>query len=42
FTLSAVQVMRLKTDRASRQMFAYSILYLFAIFALVIIDRLVQ
>lgn len=39
FTLSAVQVMRLKTERASRQMFAYSILYLFLIFTLVMIDR---
>jgi heme o synthase len=42
FTLSAIQVMRLKTDRACRQMFAYSILYLFMIFGLVIIDRLVK
>lgn len=42
FTISAVQVMRLKTDRSCRQMFAYSILYLFMIFGLVIIDRLVQ
>ena len=41
FTISAVQVMRLKTDRACRQMFAYSILYLFMIFGLVIIDRLI-
>lgn len=39
FTLSAVQVMRLKTDRASRQMFAYSILYLFLIFGLIMADR---
>jgi protoheme IX farnesyltransferase len=42
FALSAVQVMRLKTDRACKQMFAYSILYLFMIFGLVIIDRLVR
>jgi len=38
FALSAVQVMRLKTERASRQMFAYSILYLFLIFGLIMID----
>lgn len=42
FTLSAVQVMRLRTDKSCRQMFAYSILYLFMIFGLVIIDRLVR
>jgi protoheme IX farnesyltransferase len=40
FTLSAVQVLRLKTEKAARLMFAYSILYLFMIFALVIIDRI--
>ena len=39
FALSALQVMRLKTEKASRLMFAYSILYLFMIFALVMIDR---
>lgn len=39
FTLSAVQVYRLKTERASRLMFAYSILYLFLVFALVMADR---
>lgn len=42
FTLSAVQVFRLKTDKACRQMFAYSILYLFMVFGLVLIDRLVN
>jgi protoheme IX farnesyltransferase len=42
FTLSAIQVIRLKTDRSCKQMFAYSILYLFMIFGLVIIDRLMQ
>lgn len=36
FTLSAVQVMRVKTRKASQLMFGYSILYLFLIFALVI------
>jgi protoheme IX farnesyltransferase len=41
FTLSAVQVVRLKTEKASRLMFAYSILYLFLIYALVIIDRMI-
>lgn len=39
FTLSAIQVYRLKTERASRMMFAYSILYLFLIFTLVMVDR---
>jgi heme o synthase len=38
FTLSAIQVWRLKTDRAARLMFGYSILYLFLVFTLVIID----
>lgn len=42
FTLSALQVLRLKTEKASRRMFAYSILYLFMIFGLVIFDRMVQ
>lgn len=39
FVISAVQVMRLKTEKASRLMFGYSILYLFMIFGLVMIDR---
>jgi protoheme IX farnesyltransferase len=34
FTISAVQVMRVKTRKASQLMFGYSILYLFLIFAL--------
>lgn len=41
FTLSAVQVLRLKTDKAARLMFAYSILYLFMLFTLVMIDRMI-
>ncbi len=40
FALSALQVMRLKSEKAARQMFAYSILYLFLIFSLVIADRI--
>lgn len=39
FTLSTVQVWRLKTERASRMLFAYSILYLFLVFTLVMLDR---
>ena len=39
FNVSAIQVLRLKTDKASRLMFGYSILYLFMIFGLVMIDR---
>jgi protoheme IX farnesyltransferase len=34
FTVSAIQVMRVKTRKASQMMFGYSILYLFLIFAL--------
>lgn len=39
FTVSAIQVYRLQTEKASRLMFGYSILYLFLIFGLVMIDR---
>ncbi len=39
FTLSSVQVLRLKTKKASQLMFGYSILYLFLIFAFVIGDQ---
>lgn len=39
FTLSTIQVWRLKTERASRMLFAYSILYLFLVFTLVMLDR---
>ena len=39
FTLSAVQVWRLKTNRSAQLLFAYSILYLFMLFALVMLDR---
>lgn len=40
FALSALQVLRLKTEKAARHMFAYSILYLFMIFGLIIVDRM--
>lgn len=39
FTLSAVQVLRLKTNKSSGLMFGYSIFYLFALFTFLIIDR---
>jgi protoheme IX farnesyltransferase len=35
FAMGAAQLYRQKTDKAARQLFAYSILYLFALFALV-------
>ncbi len=38
FALSALQVWRLKTEKSARLLFAYSILYLFAVFALVILE----
>jgi protoheme IX farnesyltransferase len=39
FTASAVQVLRDDSDRAARRMFAFSLLYLFLIFSLLLIDR---
>ena len=39
FAVSALQVLRLQTEKASRLMFGYSILYLFMMFGLVMIDR---
>lgn len=41
FTLSAWRVWQLKSEAAARLMFAYSILYLFLLFTLIIIDRMV-
>jgi protoheme IX farnesyltransferase len=40
FVLSAFQVWRVKTEKSARLLFAYSILYLFLVFGLVIIDRM--
>jgi len=39
FTVCAIRVMRETGMRAAKQMFGFSILYLFAIFALLIVDR---
>jgi protoheme IX farnesyltransferase len=39
FILAAVRVLRDETDRSARKMFAYSLFYLFALFALLILDR---
>jgi len=39
FVLLAVRVMREKSDRAAKQMFGFSILYLFVIFASLILDH---
>jgi protoheme IX farnesyltransferase len=39
FVLLAVRVLRDTGERAARQMFAFSILYLFLLFALLILDR---
>ncbi len=39
FVLLALRVLRDHSDRAARQMFGYSILYLFVIFTFLIIDR---
>src|SRR5215468_11053730 len=40
FTVTAVRVWLDETDRAARQMFAYSLLYLFLIFSVLLVDRL--
>jgi protoheme IX farnesyltransferase len=40
FTVTAVRVCLDETDRAARQMFAYSLLYLFLIFSVLLVDRL--
>ena len=39
FVLAAVSVMLDRTDRSAKRMFAFSILYLFLLFALIIVDR---
>ena len=39
FVVSALRVLGSDDDRPARQMFGYSILYLFALFALLIVDR---
>src|SRR5690348_6423924 len=39
FTLSALRVWRDAGDRSAKQMFAFSILYLFLLFALLLVDR---
>jgi protoheme IX farnesyltransferase len=39
FILSAVRVLNDDSDRSARKMFAYSLFYLFALFALLILDR---
>ena len=39
FLICALGVMRDETDRAARRMFGFSIFYLFAIFALLIVDK---
>jgi len=39
FTWAAVRVWRDVGDRSAKQMFAFSILYLFLLFALLLVDR---
>jgi protoheme IX farnesyltransferase len=39
FTFAAIRVWRDETERSAKQMFAFSILYLFLLFALLVIDR---
>jgi protoheme IX farnesyltransferase len=39
FTGSAIRVRRDESDRSARQMFAFSLLYLFLIFCLLLVDR---
>jgi protoheme IX farnesyltransferase len=39
FTGTAIRVLRDESDKAARQMFAFSLLYLFLIFALLLLDR---
>jgi protoheme IX farnesyltransferase len=39
FTAAAVRVLRDRGERSARQMFGFSILYLFLLFALMIVDR---
>jgi protoheme IX farnesyltransferase len=39
FVVSAVRVLRSEDERPAKQMFGFSVLYLFALFALLIADR---
>jgi protoheme IX farnesyltransferase len=39
FTGSAINVWRDESDRSARRMFAFSLLYLFLIFSLLLVDR---
>jgi protoheme IX farnesyltransferase len=39
FTLCALRVLRDPTDRAAKQMFGFSLLYLFLLFAVLVADR---
>ncbi|BBK45146.1 protoheme IX farnesyltransferase [Allostella vacuolata] len=39
FVLGAIRVMRESTDRSAMRLFGFSILYLFALFAMVLVDR---
>jgi protoheme IX farnesyltransferase len=39
FTGSAIRVWRDESDRSARRMFAFSLLYLFLIFSLLLADR---
>jgi protoheme IX farnesyltransferase len=39
FTGTAIRVWRDPTDRSARQMFAFSLLYLFLVFALLLADH---
>ena len=39
FIAAAISVCRDRTDRSAKRMFAYSILYLFLLFSLLIVDR---
>jgi protoheme IX farnesyltransferase len=40
FTATAIRVWRDDTERAARQMFAFSLLYLFLIFTALLVDRI--
>lgn len=42
FLFHAAQVLKDETDRSSKRMFGYSILYLFALFALLVVDKLLD
>jgi protoheme IX farnesyltransferase len=42
FTGYAIRVMRDETDRSARQMFMFSLLYLFLIFVLLLVDHAIR